>query len=120
MSHPQNQSPKSYMQKYGISFLMVGLLVVIIALMVPSFSRGAGMQAETLHPYVFVTHGKTLIIRDKIITISENGTGAIQVGDRVRTLAASTATIFWPDGSITRLGEKSSLKIQKMNVDASL
>lgn len=35
------------------------------------------------------------------------------MGDKIKTLD-STATIFWPDGSITRLGEKSSIRIHEM------
>ncbi|MDP2103851.1 MAG: FecR domain-containing protein, partial [Candidatus Gracilibacteria bacterium] len=38
----------------------------------------------------------------------------IIVGDKIRTLADSQATVFWPDGSVTRLGEKSSIKINEM------
>lgn len=34
-------------------------------------------------------------------------------GDRIKTLD-STATIHWPDGSITRLGERSSIRINEM------
>ncbi len=40
------------------------------------------------------------------------------VGDKIKTLE-STATIFWPDGSITRLGEKSSIVIHEMRANSA-
>lgn len=60
------------------------------------------------------TKGKTLIIRDKLIAVNENEQEPVFEGDRIKTLRSSAATIFWPDGSITRLGENSSVKIHEM------
>jgi hypothetical protein len=35
------------------------------------------------------------------------------LGDKIQT-RDSLATIFWPDGSITRLGEESTIRINKI------
>lgn len=55
-----------------------------------------------------------MIFREKqSISVEENKQALVFEGDKVRTLD-STATVFWPDGSITRLGEKSSIRIHEM------
>ncbi len=86
-------------------------------------------MSEKIDPYVLSTKGSTLILRDKqLLTIEENQSGSILVDDKIKTLN-STATIFWPDGSITRLAEQSSIKVnhiqashanEKVQVDFSL
>ena len=73
-------------------------------------------MSEKIDPYVLSTRGNTLIIRDKLITIEEDKQALIFVGDKIKTLD-STATVFWPDGSITRLGEKSSITIHEMRAE---
>lgn len=72
------------------------------------------VNAGVIDPYVLSTKGTTLIIRDHLISLGEYKQASIIVGDKIRTLADSQATIFWPDGSVTRLGEKSSIKIYEM------
>lgn len=42
------------------------------------------------------------------------------MGDRITTFEKSAATIFWPDGSITRLAEKSSISIDEIRVRKDL
>lgn len=98
---------------------MGGLVAVIGFLLFSDISKSAVVSSDSIDPYVLSTQGKTLIIRDKIIPIAEKGTGAIRIGDRIRTLATSSATIFWPDGSVTRLGEKSSIKIHEMHTNSA-
>lgn len=72
------------------------------------------MISEKIDPYVLSTKGKTLILREKqLLTVEENHSGSIVAGDKIKTLN-STATIFWPDGSITRLAEQSSIKVNQM------
>lgn len=92
---------------------MWGLFAIIGALLFSDFSKGPTIISEKVEPYVLSTRGKTLVIRNKLITVEEHNQEPIFVGDRIRTLD-STATVFWPDGSMTRLGEKSSIKIHEM------
>lgn len=72
------------------------------------------VDTGVIDPYVLSTKGTTLIIRDRLISLEEYKQAPIAVGDKIRTLADSQATIFWPDGSVTRLGEKSTIKINEM------
>lgn len=92
---------------------MWGLFAIIWVLLFSDFSQGPTAMSEKINPYVLSTKGNTLIIRDKLLTVEENQQAPIFVWDKIKTLH-STATIFWPDGSITRLGEKSSIKIHEM------
>jgi len=93
---------------------MWGLFAIIWLLLFSDFSKGPIVVAEKVDPYVLSTKGKTLVIRDKLITVEENQQELIFVWDKIKTLD-STATIFWPDGSITRLGEKTSIKINEIH-----
>jgi hypothetical protein len=42
------------------------------------------------------------------------------VGDKIKTLPRSSATIFWADGSVTRLSEKTSITISSLQVSGDL
>lgn len=42
------------------------------------------------------------------------------MGDKIKTLVGSQATIFWTDGSITRLSEKTALTISTLSVSKDL
>lgn len=111
----QNSSkvPEWFFVKHAVALIMWGLFIIIWVLLFSDFSQGPIIVPEKIEPYVLSTKGKTLIIRDKLITIEENKQEPILIGDKIKTLD-STATVFWPDGSITRLGEKSSIKIHEM------
>jgi len=41
-------------------------------LLFSDFSKGPIVVAEKVDPYVLSTKGKTLVIRDKLITVEEN------------------------------------------------
>lgn len=102
-----------FFQKHSITLIMWGLFAIIWFLLFSDSSKSSTHIFEKIDPYVLSTKWKTLIIRDKLITVEENAKESIFVGDKIKTLN-STATIFWPDGSITRLGEKSSISINEM------
>lgn len=76
------------------------------------------IKAKT--PYIVATKWSTIIKRDKIITIHEKWEETIKLNDKIRTLANSTATIFWPDWSITRLWNKTSITINELNTSNNL
>lgn len=97
-----SKAPESFFAKHIIGIIMWGLLAVIIILLFSDFSKAPTIVSEKIDPYVLSTKGKTLVIREKLITVEENKQEPLFVGDKVKTLA-STATVFWPDGSITRL-----------------
>lgn len=111
--HNSSGASEWFLKKHTIALIMWGLFAIIWFLLFSDFSKGPTILSETIDPYVLSTKGSTLIIRDKLITVKESEQKPIFVGDKIKTLD-STATIFWPDGSITRLGEKSSIKIHEM------
>lgn len=97
-----------------VSLVICGLSLAIWLLLFSDLFKGPAVVSDKIDPYVLSTKGKTLIFRDKIrTTVEEDKQELIRVGDKIRTLD-STATVFWPDGSITRLSEKSSIKINEM------
>ena len=97
---------------------MWGLFAIICVLLFSDFSKGPVIISEKIDPFVLATKGKVLVIRDRLITVEENKKEFLFVGDRIKTLD-STATVFWPDGSITRLGEKSSIVIHEMRAETA-
>ena len=69
---------------------------------------------------VLVTSGRLIFTR-KTTKILKNGESQIlQVGDTLKTLVASSATISWPDGSITRMSEKTGITISSLSVASDL
>lgn len=103
-------------QALAVSGLMIALLVAILGLFLSDITKNPLAETKVTDPYVLATEGKTLVIRDKAITLEKPSRETLRIGDRIKTLADSTATVFWPDGSITRLGERSSIRINEMNV----
>lgn len=97
---------------------MWGLFAIIGLLLFSDLSKNPIAISEKIDPYVLSTKGNTLIIRNKLITVEENKRALIFAGDKIKTLD-STATIFWPDGSITRLGERSSIKIREIQAQTA-
>lgn len=92
---------------------MLGLCGIIVLLLFSDLSASPTIVSEKVDPYVLSTKGNTLIIRDTSTTVPEQKQSPIFIGDTIKT-SDSTATVFWPDGSITRLGEKTSIKIHEM------
>ncbi|EKD44674.1 MAG: hypothetical protein ACD_71C00050G0003 [uncultured bacterium (gcode 4)] len=108
-----SKTPEWFFLKHAIALIMWGLFAIIGLLLYSDFSENPTIISEKIDPYVLSTKGKTLIIRDKLITVEENKQAPVFVWDKIKTLD-STATVFWPDGSITRLWEKSSIRIHEM------
>ncbi len=108
-----------FIKSHAIALVMWGLFAIIGILLFSDSSKATPIISEKIDPYVLSTKGNTQIFRNRARTIvQENSTGSIFVGDKIRTLD-STATVFWPDGSITRLGEKSSITINEMQAQTA-
>lgn len=88
--------------------MLIGLLLF------SDFSKSPTVVSEKIDPYVLSTKWSTIVLRDKVLkTVEEGLQMEVQVGDKIRTLD-STATVYWPDGSVTRLWKKSSIIIHEM------
>lgn len=55
-----------------------------------------------------------------IVRVNEKQQRPIQINDEIKTLPASEATIFWPEGSVTRLGEKTDITIDGLEYDTHM
>lgn len=104
-------------RKHPVSVLMYVLLGLIVMVLFFDFTRTPALEMDATDPYVLTTKGTTTIERDKVITIKEKEKFSLLVGDTVKTLPESAATVFWPDGSVTRLGEKTTIVINEVDVD---
>lgn len=115
-----SETLKGFVGRHFMAIVMWWLLALIGILLFSDFSKSpTTITSEKIDPYVLSTKGKTLILREKqLLTIEENHSGSILVNDKVKTLN-STATIFWPDGSITRLAEQSSIKVNQMQASTA-
>jgi len=112
--HTTPKNSQWFLQKHSVLLVIVWLFAIISGLLFSDFSKSPVSNSGIINPYVLSTKGTTLIIRDRLISLEEYKQAPIIVGDKIRTLADSQATVFWPDGSVTRLGEKSSIKINEM------
>lgn len=64
-----------------------------------------------------VSQGKALVLGKAPKTIHSGERLTLQVQDRVRTFTGAEATIFWPDGSLTRLGANTQVRIGESHVE---
>ena len=116
MSHPVAIWLKSHV--FGIT---VGLLFAIIIAMVFFEGNDAppalyASQETTLK----VTDGKVLLTRTTAQILKTGESQILRVGDVIKTLPRSRATIFWADGSVTRMAEKTSITITSLQVSNDL
>lgn len=95
---------------------MVGIIAMIVAL----FAFDSGGMPEIgktdFAPYVLCTEGTTVVKRlEDRITLPKEKTADIVSGDQIKTLPNSSATVFWADGSITRLAEKTTIDVNELS-----
>lgn len=110
------------LRQHLIPVVLVSLVVVIISLLFVdvSESKTPTITKERMSPYVLATQGKTVVKSSKgeTVTLETQQKKNILVDDKIRTLAESAATIFWIDGSITRLGENTSISVLELKKSA--
>jgi hypothetical protein len=101
-----------------IPVVLVSLVAIVVFLLFVdvSQSKNMGIAKERISPYVLCTQGRTFIKSTNGTTVSLDPQQKknIQTDDRIETIEASTATIFWIDGSITRLGEKTRISVLEL------
>ncbi len=79
-------------------------------------TQGKAITKERINPYVLSTQGKTIVKSGDgtTTTLDSQQKKNIETEDKIRTLANSSATIFWSDGSVTRLGEKTNISVLEL------
>jgi hypothetical protein len=81
-----------------------------------SNSKNFTITKERMNPYILSTQGKTIIKNSngKTTTLENHQKKDIQADDQIETLENSLATIFWIDGTVTRLGESTSISVLEL------
>jgi hypothetical protein len=102
-------------RQHIVSVVLVALITIIAFLLFVDVSNSKNLVVtkERIDPYILTTQGKTFVksADGSITTLEVQQKKNIQIDDRIRTLANSAATIFWTDGSVTRLGEKTNISV---------
>lgn len=105
-------------RQHIISIVLVALITIIGFLLFVDVSNTKNLviTKDRVDPYILATEGKTIIksADGSITTLEAQQKKNIRIDDRIRTLANSAATIFWADGSVTRLGEKTNISILEL------
>ncbi len=102
-------------RQHIVSVVLVTLITIIAFLLFVDVSNTKNLVVtkDRIDSYILATEGKTIIksADGSITTLEVQQKKNIRIDDRIRTLANSAATIFWTDGSVTRLGEKTNITV---------
>lgn len=106
-----------------IPLIVGGLFLGIIALFALDIFSSSPQTSAEESPHVLCHSGITVITRtsgaeENSVKFGPNESRDVVEGDTVSTKELSTATIFWPDGSVTRMGEKTTVKINRMDANS--
>lgn len=105
--------------------MLATLALAIIVLLISGTHTSRGDFTQTIVPSIETLSGQTRIERaipapQTILLTLENPTFEIAPGDRIETATGSSASISWPDGSLTRMSELTSVIIRTMEVSGDL
>ncbi len=106
-----------FVRKHLIPLILASLTAIIAFLLLSDISRSSEktLEVDRIEAYVLSTGGQTILKRgSETFSLKKDGRMTIAQSDKVRTLADSSATLFWPDGSVTRLGEKTNITIYEL------
>ncbi|MDD2565892.1 MAG: FecR domain-containing protein [Candidatus Gracilibacteria bacterium] len=103
-----------------IVFLFISIIYIIVSNFRADYINYSIIESSTENPYLLVTKGSAIIKRDTIVSLKENEKKVLEINDKIRTFDESSATVFWPDGSITRMGSKSAITISEMSASKDL
>ncbi|MFZ3232425.1 MAG: FecR domain-containing protein [Patescibacteria group bacterium] len=112
----------SFFARHLAFSLMAGIAVLIFALLAFDSAGMPTTDKSEFSPHVLCTQGTTIVKRsDKSVVLSAEKTADIFQGDQIRTRGGSAATVFWTDGSVTRLAENTTVNVSELlnNKDTS-
>lgn len=114
----------SFLSRNKIAILIISLLLGLIFIVYNDINSNNlwanSLGYDKIEPYVLATKWNVIIKREKIIKLKPEEKSNIIIWDKIITLKESGATIFWPDWSITRLWEKSSITISEIKINKDL
>jgi ribosomal protein L29 len=109
---------QNFLHKHGISLVILGIFWVIISLLFIDASRFSekSLNKERISPYVFCTQWTTIVSDENnaSVTLEVYDKKNLTPGQRIRTNRSSTATIFWADGSVSRLAEETEIVVNEL------
>lgn len=105
----------SFFARHLAFSLMAGIAVLIFALLAFDSAGMPTADKAEFSPHVLCTQGTTIVKRsDKSVVLSAEKTADIFQGDQIRTRGGSSATVFWTDGSVTRLSENTTVNVSEL------
>lgn len=105
----------SFFARHLAFSLMAGIAVLIFALLAFDSAGMPTADKTEFSPHVLCTSGTTIVKRsDKSVVLSAEKTADIFQGDQIRTRGGSAATVFWTDGSVTRLAENTTVNVSEL------
>jgi len=110
----------SWVKKHFITLLIILLVIIIVGTLFFETSETPPELYAIQDTILKVTEGKALLTHDTKKIIKSWESASIVINDKITTFPSSRATIFWADGSVTRLGEKTSLTITTLSVSKNL
>lgn len=109
------QSILSFFARHLAFSLMAGIAILIFALLAFDSAGMPTADKTEFSPHVLCTSGTTIVKRsDKSVVLSAEKTADIFQGDQIRTRGGSAATVFWTDGSVTRLAENTTVNVSEL------
>ncbi len=99
--------------------IVIALLAVTIALLLLDGAPTANVPARSAVSTVLPTRGHILLMSSgsALRSLSGGTRTPISADDTIRTLSDSEATIFWADGSYTRLGTGTTVHVRELKTD---
>lgn len=105
----------SFFARHLAFSLMAGIAVLIFALLAFDSAGMPTADKTEFSPHVLCTSGTTIVKRsDKSVVLSAEKAADIFQGDQIRTRGGSAATVFWTDGSVTRLAENTIVNVSEL------
>lgn len=102
-----------------LAFALMAAIVLAVGTLLVFDSAGMPQKTESeFVPHVLCTSGRTVVKREGgTVTVMAEKSEPVKPGDQIKTLRQSTATIFWNDGSVTRLAENTTIDITELSYD---
>ena len=106
------------MKKVFFSLFFIGVLVLVGAIGYSAYTYYQALHIDDpINPYLWTEVGQSTLVRGEIAyDIPEKNRYHVREDDIIITYTGSEATIFWPDRSLTRIGENSQLVVHTMKV----
>lgn len=105
----------AFLSRHLAFSLMAAIVVVVFALLAFDSAGMPKPEKNDFTPHVLCTSGRTVVKRPEgSVTLLAEKTEDVRQGDQIKTLRQSSATVFWADGSVTRLSENTTIDVNEL------